>query len=606
MQLKKHKNKTKHGVSKKYRDQNRITKLKNMHGGAGTGPGTGPGPSRRYRPTTAEIQNALEQFANTLSQPVSGASVAPAPEPVRTAPVRTAQAPVRLAPPVSSQPRPAPPAAAPLVQQQHQQHQQQQGLATAQALVRPPPPLIPPPKLGEQQAQAPTIFRRKLPTPPKAAAQAVIPAPPPISLAAAQSPPISLAAAAAQSQPSSITAQPKPQKGVQIASAAAAAPVATSVDVFCFDRLDHTNGFGGIPYTNFLSDKPYSDYIKQGLHVYSDHAPIIYDFRKIRFKSDFKLSDNPYNLITWNVAQFGNQKYPEKLNPSSFTYNHKFYMKDLESEHNYMQRLINLASAMKTLLDNNISRTKNVNYEPFLFCQELPKPSEKTLRAQFNLELGNKNLELITDVTQNSEFGIITRKGHSQKFTVIPKTSYWDYTYGNDTLIFPHVDVYSNNKKDNEWKRFEIYFYTVPQKGANTLFFYYVNVHAFFYAENKDKDKDKATELIIDFLNRILDVIHIYHFSNNGNINNITVYIIGDFNYNMLSPEINTYVRNYQSRNPQLNYTLFGNQFLVPPRKVKIYKMSTDDAIGYSLKNNIGEPEPCNVDCLLKIDFIIS
>jgi hypothetical protein len=34
-----------------------------------------------------------------------------------------------------------------------------------------------------------------------------------------------------------------------------------------------------------------------------------------------------------------------------------------------------------------------------------------------------------------------------------------------------------------------------------------------------------------------------------------------------------------------------------------MYKLTTQNAIGYSLKNNAGGKEPCNIDCILKLDL---
>jgi hypothetical protein len=339
----------------------------------------------------------------------------------------------------------------------------------------------------------------------------------------------------------------------------------------CYDQSDRTVVFCGVPNLEFLSRVEYTSQ----LAMYSDHAPIIYTFDKLQ-----PPLQNPFmTLITWNIAQWGNI-----YNQQKASYNHKFNMQRTETKSEYMQRVGYLVYAMSKLLGDYKPKGNN---DPFLFCQELPKEDE--LRKHLIDELNRYGLALITDDTMQSQFGLIVRQvSNSQFFSVLPKHYYWDYKYKNSKQIFPR------SSKDKEWDRFEIYYYEFTNRQQTTMYFYYVNVHAFY-----TEDKKQAPAVIINFLNRILDVIHIHHFQKYGNINNITVYIIGDFNYNMLSPDINAFV---SIQNP--NYTLFGNQFLDPPRRVKnIYKISTDQAIGYSLNNNMGGSEPCNVDCLLKIDF---
>jgi hypothetical protein len=125
--------------------------------------------------------------------------------------------------------------------------------------------------------------------------------------------------------------------------------------------------------------------------AHSDHAPVLYKI-------------NVYlNIITWNVAQYGNSYFPK-----GNTYNHKFIIKGgdwdgvsdgnaIEKLNDYRLRLLNLVISFRELLDNNISKTF-----PFLFCQELPKNDKTNLDVEKNYHffkylLNLYNLEVLGD-----------------------------------------------------------------------------------------------------------------------------------------------------------------------------------------------------------------
>lgn len=365
-----------------------------------------------------------------------------------------------------------------------------------------------------------------------------------------------------------------------IVPAPASVPIA--IGSICYDRSDPSVVLNGTPIMEYLS---VSQYTPGKPDMYSDHAPIIYDFSTMPAPLT-----NPFiKIITWNVAQWGNYQ-----DPTNGTYNHKFNLQGLESKQDYMVRLNNLVKAMNEILEGN--KTGGKNY-PFLFCQELPAGNDsdsKELRAEFERLLLANGLGIVTDTTLKkpttkqqspikSEFGVIYKSTNPQNFTVINKSDYWNYKYANGNPIFL-IDDPANQV----WKRFEIYYYDFTDKKTNiTTTFYYVNIHAKF--------TEDAFE-IFNFLNRILDVIYMYHVNNGKNIHNVTVYIVGDYNYNIASPEILSH--------PRIRKPLFENPYLKPPRQIKnTYKITTQDAKGHSLQDNDGNRVPCNIDCLLKIDF---
>jgi len=363
---------------------------------------------------------------------------------------------------------------------------------------------------------------------------------------------------------------------MQGGAAAAAVPIGS-----CFDTSDANLFQFGYPNEKYLSDKKYDS----SKTMYSDHAPIIYNFANAPAPIT-----NPYiSIITWNVGMRGT-KFESKDNQTGekrVSYTHKFYMKNEESIDNYKKRLKNLVDAMAELLNNyNPQRGNN---HPFLFCQELPhlddkKPKSnelsKELRELFKKLLSENTLGLLCDNTEKHELGLIVKLGSgSQRFFVLNKTDYWNTAYSNGKLIFPH------GPSDKEWMRFEIYYYEFC---VNT--YYYVNIHALY---------TKKTAIIINFLNRIVDTIQVYRTNKGMSIDNVTIYLIGDYNFNIASPEINNLIAsNYQS----IQLLLFANKHL--KRKINsMYKLTTKNAIGYSLKNNEGGREDCNIDCILKLDL---
>jgi hypothetical protein len=186
-------------------------------------------------------------------------------------------------------------------------------------------------------------------------------------------------------------------------------------------------------------------------------------------------------------------------------------------------------------------------------------------------------LELQCDSTEQYDFGLIVKKGStSQEFTVLDKTVYWDSVYADGDLIFPR-------SSDTEWKRFEIYYYTF---GVHT--YYYVNIHA--------KYTEKPHE-IVDFLQKIIDTIQVYRTRLRLGIDKVTIYLLGDYNFNIASPEINKLIFTDYGGDP---LELFANS---GRRITSMYKLTTVNAIGYSLKDNEGGKEPCNIDCILKLDL---
>ncbi len=389
---------------------------------------------------------------------------------------------------------------------------------------------------------------------------------------------------------------------------AAAAPSMTAIS--CLDIGDPHLVQIGNPDINYLSNAPYI-----GNTMYSDHAPIIYNFGT----APPPLKNDYLNIITWNIGQWGNQRF--ESTPGSYTYNHKFNLSRTETEDEYKIRIRNIVAAMRQLLQNNKPRGNN---DPFLFCQELPvifgkgklEAKSKELRNMFKDLLSSEGLKLISDsddsddilqpnVQSVSEFGLIglTVNSSSQKFTVLKKLDYWDSAYDNGKLIFPH------GPGDKEWHRFEIYYYMFTNRTGITTTFYYVNVHVSYTNE---------PAIILNFFNRIIDTIQVYRASQGMNIDNVSVYIIGDYNFNIASPIVVDFVKNatYKDKtgknvskydgNP-LN--IFGNKFLKPNgigngRKItNMYKLTTQNAHGYSLMDNFGNSSPCNVDCVLKLDL---
>lgn len=349
----------------------------------------------------------------------------------------------------------------------------------------------------------------------------------------------------------------------------------------------------GVPAKHYLSDAAYGTTL-----MYSDHAPIIYNLTNapVQIKNDYM------SIITWNVGSFG-----DFYNENTNTYNHKFNLQATEILPDYNTRLENLVNAMKDLLDNNNPK-KGPNH-PFLFCQELPfliggqKAAEaKASRTYFKTLLNDNGLELKCDISDRNEFGLIVKIGsNSQVFTVLNKEDYITNHYYNGKYIFPGAPGQSNplplgQVATKEWRRFEIYYYNFRD---NT--YYYVNIHA-IYTEDPIE--------IVNFLNRIVDTIQMYHTSQQSqqsqqsqlpNINGVTIYLIGDYNFNIASPVINDLIASKYDSEP-LN--LFANPYLKPPRKISsMYKLTTRDAVGYSLIDNRGTRSPCNIDCILKLDL---
>lgn len=275
----------------------------------------------------------------------------------------------------------------------------------------------------------------------------------------------------------------------------------------------------------------------------SDHAPVSYS-----------IPDNSHiKLITWNVAQFGNEKY---VTPDGkVTYNHKFLIKDgnlettdgLETKEMYLLRLNALTFTFMDIL-NNI-RTNN-GKQSFLFCQELPyipktsKGSEqdKLIREiydEFTKKLSLYGLGL--NGSPYSECGLIyLLDDKSNHLTFIPELSDQRYSI-----------YYSISK-------------TVTSGKPNI--YVYVNMHLSFNAD--------FNKIIMGNIKNIQD------FSNKNKFNLAAIYFIGDLNKSLL----------YQRYN-------FG----ISLDKIETYTTPNDE--GFSYKNNNGETNKYNVDYLMKVNF---
>jgi len=313
-------------------------------------------------------------------------------------------------------------------------------------------------------------------------------------------------------------------------------------------------GFADLSY---LSNQKY-DISKNML---SDHAPVIYDFNLLTSPDKTTSPDKNPNitLITWNIAKFGEEI---KSNIGvSFTppqYHHKFNGLTIETEEQYEQRIQNLICAIARLLNENKTKNKTT---AFLFCQEL---STKPEHRKLFIDLISKtpNLTFISG-SEESEFCLIYIEPLPIKFKILDATTL-QYSNGKSIL------------KKKELKRFEIYYYLVKK-----LYFFYVNVHAIYTTKDDE---------IVEFLKKIIDAIQIY-CSDTLKLKkqNITIYIIGDFNFNMAIDGINANDFN----NTYLNRNI-----------TKMLKLTTNnEGRGHSFKDNSGTFEDCNIDCCLKFEF---
>jgi len=376
---------------------------------------------------------------------------------------------------------------------------------------------------------------------------------------------------------------------------------------FCSAPGDPTLMSIGIPYKKYLTELPYiqnqaiglgQGYVRDLFNGYnypafSDHAPIVYDLHD----APLSVKNNRITIITWNVGQYGNILI-NKI-PDSPTYNHKFNMRELETLENYKLRLTNIVSAMRRLLDyrqERASRDKKYvigSNDPFLFCQELPHlygggidPDQ--LNTYFIRELRHAGLGILRDSSQLNEFGLISKIGStSQKFTVLNKNEYSNLKYPDTSKSF----IFSS-KINKEWRRFEIYFYDFQDRT-----YYYVNVHAIYYDNY---------EYLLVFLNKIIDVIHVYRQKKlKTTIKNVTIYFIGDYNFNIADPLVS-------ARNLSVFFGKAGSS--LKRNILSVYKFTARDNIkhpsssvdygnrnGYSLSDNYGNRNYCNVDCMLKV-----
>jgi hypothetical protein len=96
----------------------------------------------------------------------------------------------------------------------------------------------------------------------------------------------------------------------------------------------------------------------------------------------------------------------------------------------------------------------------------------------------------------------------------------------------------------------------------------------------------------------------VYRKNNGLGIDSVTIYLIGDYNFNIASP----YINNYFSTNPIFpGHNSTGKNLFINPhlsREISsMYKLTTTTGEGYSLEDNAGTRSPCNIDCILKIDL---
>ena len=369
----------------------------------------------------------------------------------------------------------------------------------------------------------------------------------------------------------------------------------------CLDPADPLVITIGSPVSKFLSQQPYDS----TQLMYSDHAPIVYKFQYAPppVKNDY------INIITWNVGIWGNTHFS-----SSDSYNHKFNMKARESIYDYKKRMNNLVGAFMELLTYRDNQPKEGHNLPFLFCQELPSINSFyfkgletqqdihiPLRQYFLTLLSSNGLDIVCDISGEYEFGLIVKLGTPflQRFFVLNKKDYLGFTYSDKKQIFPRA------KGHTDYKRFEIYYYTTDIRGEKHTF-YYVNIHAGFTI-NTEYGKYNQEDGIIEFLTKILDVIQINHMQYNLHINNVSVYFIGDFNYNITSPKLNEYVSSAPSGGsytPTLHTLLCASE--LRRQIISIHKLTTQNAEGFSLIDNAGNRSPCNIDCILKLDLASS
>jgi len=351
----------------------------------------------------------------------------------------------------------------------------------------------------------------------------------------------------------------------------------------------------GLVYSAYLTELPYIQNQAQGsgqgyvldhkhnrVLAYSDHAPIVYD-----------LSHNPIinkyiTIITWNVGQYGNQ-----YHAATNTYNHKFNMQEVETLENYQIRLNNIVNAMVVML--NYQGQRQGDNHPFLFCQELPhlyrgNIDPNQLNTYFTSALRSAGLGILRDLSKLNEFGLIVKMGtNSQRFFVLNKNEYWDLTYERRDgspgfLIFPR------DRDEQDWRKFEIYYYEYPDRRGIIYYYYYVNIHA-----KHEPDESIAPEYILGFLKKIIDVIHRYRQTRGGSINNVTIYIIGDYNFNIASERPEGRLMRSTLENEDTNNL---------ERKIlNMHTFTTQNASGYSLADNNGNRNRCNVDCMLKVDL---
>ena len=287
--------------------------------------------------------------------------------------------------------------------------------------------------------------------------------------------------------------------------------------------------------------------------MYSDHAPILYPI-------------NPHlNIITWNVAQYGNAEFYNTQSKST-SYNHKFHMSRVETEDEYKHRLQNIVDAIYNLFSLGKTYIK-ADPDPLVFLQELPNfhgnpkftDSLKQLEFKilFNKLLTKKGLINISfndkpiTIKNNSEFGLIVREGNPKQITYSPY-----FTSKIKDLI-----------------RCEVYF--TKFKGRSIV---YVNLHIPYdkgdFKTNISRNLTRATQELF----KVIDP------------KPLIIYFIGDFNSDIFGDD-DIVIKKMKE--------LFRG---VMPIK-NIEKYTTPENKAYSLRDNSGNENPENIDGIIKVEF---
>jgi hypothetical protein len=278
---------------------------------------------------------------------------------------------------------------------------------------------------------------------------------------------------------------------------------------------------------------------------FSDHAPVSYT-----------IPGNPYiKLITWNVAQFGNQIFTTPDGKVSF--NHKFIIKGgmlehtggLETKDMYISRLNNLAFSFMDILKSIKSEKKT---QSFLFCQELPfipknykyNDDNHIISVEIYKEFKRK-LEIYglgLNGSPNSECGLIyLLNDTSNSLTYVP-----DLSDQRNSVYYSISKIINPDGKEH------IYVYVNMHLGYITDFNKIISANIKKIINNKEFSAK-------------------YHLA--------SIYFIGDMNKSLRYQEYN----------------------FINPSNVETFTTPNDE--GFSYKNNNGDKNKHNVDYLMKVNF---